>query len=322
MKEKDYLFAVSSIRANEAELLNESDMEQLINAPDYKKAIAILAEKGYEEPQGSNYSQMLDREIEKTWNTINKSAPEAIALRAFIVKNDFQNLKAILKAEVTGNDASKYFVLPALIDPDDMLEKVKQRQFSDLPDFISECAVKAYDTLIKTGNGQLCDIIIDTKALEAIIAFAKESNDNTLIDYAENFCFSAAIKTAYRSIKTNKNETFLNLAIAECDLYDKKELIIAALKGEDEFFDFLQTKGFSAYKDALKQGTSTFEKFCDDKSMEIMKTAKMTVFGISPLAGYFVAKEMESKCLRIILAAKISGVDNEAVRERMRALYV
>ncbi len=48
----------------------------------------------------------------------------------------------------------------------------------------------------------------------------------------------------------------------------------------------------------------------------------MTVFGISPLAAYYVANEIEIKCLRIILSAKLSEASSEVIRERMRELYV
>ena len=322
MKNRDYLFAVSAIRANELTLLKDSDLEQLINAPDYKKAVSMLAEKGFEMPEGNNYSKMLDEEIEKTWKLINESAPEANALKTFIVKNDFQNLKAILKAEMTGNDAEKYFVAPCVFDSAKMYKIISERKFDELPDFISDTAKRAYDAIVKTGSGQLCDILVDTAAVEAIVSFAKQSNDELLIKYANQFCLLTNIKTALRSIRTNKNRAFLENAIAETDFIDKKQFIDEALKGKDELLELLKQKGFSGPVQALENGTSAFEKYCDDELMGIMKKAKMTVFGISPLAGYFVARETEIKCLRIILSAKLSGVSNDIVRERMRELYV
>ena len=51
---------------------------------------------------------MLDGETEKTGSLIKSVAPSAEALDIFIVKNDFQNLKAVLKSEKTGDDAEKY----------------------------------------------------------------------------------------------------------------------------------------------------------------------------------------------------------------------
>ncbi|MEG1551150.1 MAG: hypothetical protein RR355_02655 [Oscillospiraceae bacterium] len=61
----DYLYAVAAIRANEVSLLKDADLQQLISVPDYKKAALLLTDKGYGSAEGTNYSKMLDAEIEK-----------------------------------------------------------------------------------------------------------------------------------------------------------------------------------------------------------------------------------------------------------------
>lgn len=321
MKDKNYLFAVASVRAKENALLSKSDLEQLINAESYKRAAAMLNEKGYEISEG-DYSAVLDEKLKEVWDFINSSAEEATALGAFVVKNDFQNLKAVLKAEVMGYDAEKYLVEPSMIEPKKLLDSVKNRNFGSLPEYIGETADKATQLLAKTENAQLCDALIDRAALETIIALAKTSDDSIIIKYANEYCLAANIKTAYRAIKTKKSRVFLNTAIAENELINRESLISAALSGEEEFFGFLSSNGFSDYEEALSNGSSAFEKYCDDKLLSIVKSAKMTAFGISPLAAYFVAKETEIKCLRIILSAKQSHISGDIIRERIRELYV
>ena len=322
MQNKDYLYAVASIRACENSLLKQSDLEQLINAPDYKKAVSLLAEKGYEEPEGTDYSAMLDRHMEEIWALVKKSAPEAEELNAFIVKNDFQNLKAILKSEVMAYKAQDYFATPSVIEPEELFDAVDKREFDRLPEFISQCAADAYDVLAKTGNGQLCDVTIDTATLGAIEKFADMGNDSTLSEYAHKYVLCADIKTAYRCMRTKKNAAFVKLAIAPCPLVSADGLVSAVLEGEEAFFEFLSANGLSDFKEALERNASAFEKYCDDCMLEIIKKAKMTAFGVSPLAAYYVAKETEVKCLRIILSAKLSSVSNDTIRERMRELYV
>lgn len=322
MKKNDYLFAVASVRALENNLLKQSDLEQLINAEDYKKATALLSDKGYDLNSGQDYSEVLDSELLKVWDYVSAAAPEADALKLFIVKNDFQNLKAALKAEVMKYNAEDFFVTPCIIEHKDLLECVSNRRFNDLPEYISEAAEQAFSTLTKTGNGQLCDAIIDTATLKTILSLAESSGDNVLCEYARLYCVAADIKTAYRAVKTGKNSVFLGYAIAECSGLNKNDIINAALEGEEAFSDYLNNSGLSDYNSALEQGGSVFEKFCDDKMLEAIKKAKMTAFGISPLAAYFVAKETEIKCLRIILSAKQSYVSSEIIRERMRELYV
>lgn len=322
MKTQDYLFAVSALRAGEESLLKESDLEQLINAPDYKKAISFLTEKGYEKPNGNDFSKMLDDRLSQVWDRVKKSASEAESLDMLIIKNDFQNLKAIIKSEVINDDARKYFVSPCVYDPEKMLESVKSRHFADLPEIMRETAEKAFGTVTKTGNGQYCDIIVDVGTLKAILSYAEKETDETLKKYAYEMCAACDLKTAYRCIGTKKNESFAKNAICGSPLLPKDGLVAVATGSEGEFSEYLVSVGFSEYAKALENGTSAFEKLCDDRLIRTVKQAKMTVFGISPLAAYYVANEIEIKCLRIILSAKLSEVSSEVIRERMRELYV
>jgi len=45
-------------------------------------------------------------------------------------------------------------------------------------------------------------------------------------------------------------------------------------------------------------------------------------FGPEPLFSYLVAKEMEIKILRIIMVSKMNNISPDAIRERLRDLYV
>ena len=65
--DKNYLYAVANIRANELSLLSRADIDALIDAPDYKTALTLLDGKGYDTSFGSDYSAMLDGETEKTF---------------------------------------------------------------------------------------------------------------------------------------------------------------------------------------------------------------------------------------------------------------
>ncbi len=321
MKKNDYLFAVASVRALENSLLKHSDLEQLINAEDYNRAIAMLSEKGYE-ISSTDYSSVLDEELEKTWDYVSKAAPESDSLKAFIVKNDFQNLKAIIKAEVMSYNAEDYLVKPSVIEPEKLLKAVKERKFDELPEFISVSAQNAIELISTTGNGQLSDAVIDAAAISAITSFLKAENDSLLSEYADTFCAVTDIKTAYRAVKTGKNRAFIERSVAPCEKLSKDDLVNAAASGIDELSDYLVSSGFSDYKAELDKSGTAFEKYCDDKLLQIIKKAKMTAFGVSPLAAYFVAKETEIKCLRIILSGKLCFVSGDIIRERMRELYV
>ncbi len=64
------------------------------------------------------------------------------------------------------------------------------------------------------------------------------------------------------------------------------------------------------------------EREIDNHLMNVVKMAKYKAFGLAPLIGYAVAKEIEIKIIRLILTAKRMHVKTEEIKERLRLPYV
>ena len=77
------------------------------------------------------------------------------------IQNDFHNLKASVKAVYTESDAEHLFISGGKYDAHHIYSCVKASEFSSLPEVLSLVAEEAYKTLLKTSDGQLCDMIID-----------------------------------------------------------------------------------------------------------------------------------------------------------------
>ena len=56
--------------------------------------------------------------------------------------------------------------------------------------------------------------------------------------------------------------------------------------------------------------------------IETMKPQKYQTFSVGPLAAYIIARENEIKTVRIILTGKQNDFPEEAIRERIREMYV
>ena len=73
---------------------------------------------------------------------------------------------------------------------------------------------------------------------------------------------------------------------------------------------------------ALRESASAFERWCDNRMIEMLKPQKYEAFSVGPLLGYLIARETEIKTVRIILTGKQNGFSDEAIRERIREMYV
>lgn len=60
----------------------------------------------------------------------------------------------------------------------------------------------------------------------------------------------------------------------------------------------------------------------DNYLIELIKPSLTINFGPEPLFSYVLAKEAEIKILRIIMVSKLNKLSPDAIRERLRDLYV
>lgn len=321
MSEK-YAFGVAMCRAKENSLLSVQDMDALIAAPSYKKALELLSGKVYKTESGYDYESFLKLRMNEAVETVKNASENSEFLNILFVKNDFHNLKTALKGEKSGIDYKEFFEPSGLCSYESLKKAVEEKDFSNLPELIRETAKKADELLQKTGSGQLCDIVCDKGALSAMLCLAERSKDEVLIRYAKNAVLCADIKILLRCAKTKKPKSFMDEALCEIPNFDFSKLKRAALNGMKALIEALSAAGFSEFTEKLEDGFFSFEKYCDDILMADFKKSRYTAFGLSPIAAYYYAVSAEVMCLRIILSGKLNGTDEAVIRGRMRELYV
>lgn len=319
MKDTDYAFAAANIRTAEKDLLSRSFIEQLINSENYDDVRRALIDKGFSEFESTDDAdKALSDYMEKTWDYLSEIAPDISELEFMIVKNDFHNLKAITKGIISAVDGRKFCIKPCITDIEMMYDCITSKNFDALPQMISETAKSGYELLTSTMDGQLFDMFIDSASLEATVHLARGNAFSKKI--ADAACAYANIKIAMRLAKTSANDVVYSYAFSECEDLDTDELAKAARRGYEQVITYLENSEYS-YLAQLKS-QAAIERECDDRIMKILSEAKLVGFGIEPLIAYYYARAAEWANLRIILSAKRAGFSNDAIKERMRDIYV
>ena len=185
MADKQYVYAVARIRSKELSLLSGAFLEQLTAAKDYDECIQLLMEKGWGEDGITNAGDILAIEKRKTWELINELVKDMSVFDVFLYANDYHNLKAAIKEVRMGDEYPGIFMDQGTVDVKLIREAVQTREFQNLPAAMRTPAEEAYKALLHTQDGQLCDIIIDKAALDAIYAAGKSSGNEFLELYAE-----------------------------------------------------------------------------------------------------------------------------------------
>jgi V/A-type H+-transporting ATPase subunit C len=322
MADNQYLYAVARIRSKEMNLLDKSDIEQLMNCKSEKECMHILADKGWGRTDDDTAEHMLAAEREKTWDLIRELVEDMSVFNTFLYNNDYHNLKAAIKQVYTDSKQDVIYISHGTIDPVIMLEAVKEHDFNKLPDYMRACAEEAYQVQMHTGESQLCDVIIDRAALDTILAKSRESGNEVLSEYGELRVVVADINIAIRSIKTGKDREFMERAIAECRSLNKQELINSSLDGIEAVYSYLLSTQYADAVDALKESPSAFERWSDNLIIRHISPQKYNPFTLSPLAAYILARDNEIKTIRILLSGKRTEIPDSSIRERLREMYV
>lgn len=322
MPEKQYIYAVARIRSKELQLLDDQFINQLMAAPGYNECLKLLLDKGWAKEGITELEQMLKHEQEETWDFISDLVEDMSVFDVLLLPKDYHNLKAAIKMVYTGSEDENIFLNHGSIDAGTILEAVKSQDFTLLPEHMRSAAGEAYRVLTETGDGQLCDLIIDKAALEAIYSAGKEQSDEVLKLFAEMKTASANIKVAVRAQRTGKSLEWIQRALAPCDTLDVEVLARAAVSGFDEICEYLMQTEYAEGVDELKRSLSHFERWCDDRLIQRIQPQKYNPFTLGPLAAYLLARDNEIKTVRIILLGKLNEISEEAIRERLRIMYV
>ncbi|MCQ2462889.1 MAG: V-type ATPase subunit [Clostridia bacterium] len=320
--ELKYAYAVARTKAVENKLLDRSVIDRLIAAETTQKACRILRDSGWEIPEKADALEYASARMEQIWRFLYESAPDKSALSILTVENDFHNIKAAVKSVFTDTQPDRLYIRPTVLNTDELTEMSKKHDFSLLGEYAASAAQKAYEIGVETGNGQKTDIILDIAALNRLSVLSQQSSWQLLKQICDIKLAAANIKTAVRTAQANKEYDFIRKALCNCGGLDSEKLARSACDGIDAVYGYLYTTVFSDAADALKKSTTAFEKWADDKITEAVKAVKWKTLGFEPLVAYYYANLAEVKNVRIILGAKISGADEQTVRQRVRELYV
>ena len=321
---KDYIYEVARIRVMENILLNKGDFDQLLAAPDAEAALAYLRDKGWgSSGDGSTAQSLLKAEEDATWALMEELLGEGKELDILRLGKDYHNLKAAIKDlyASSGLPAERLYLEGGTIPAQDIRQAVLDKNFDRLPEAMQEAAAQAHQVLSRTGDGQLCDNIIDKAALKALCAAAEEAPDPVLETFAATTVVNADIRMALRAAAAGASAPEISEMLAEAPDLNLQLLAEAAVSGKSSVAEYLKATPYEALAGALSRSMSAFECACDDLMIDRILPQKSEALTLGPLAAYVIARETEIKSVRLLLTGLQNGLPRERIQESLRQCY-
>ncbi len=323
MSDNGYAYAVARIRAKELTLLSAQTLDTLMAAKTAADCVRLLAEKGWGTGDANqSISSLLLTEREKTWALLRELVDDMSVFDVFLLANDYHNLKAAIKLVYTDQTLAGVYSHNGTAAPELIYDAVRERDYAALPEGMRAAAEEAYLALSHTGDGQLCDVIVDRAALQAVLEAGNASAFGLIRSYAQLTAALANIKIAARCQKTGKRLEFIKKALCPCEGLDTDSLAEAAAGGFEPMLKYLETTAFADAATALRGSFAQYERYADNAVMELIRPQKYHSFTVEPLAAYLLARENELAMVRLILTAKQNQLSEQSVRERLREMYV
>ena len=132
IKDTEYLYLSTKIRAMESRLLEGERMERMLEAATVEDAAKVLVECGYPEMPVvtvDTVDEVLAQAREQLFAEMSDLAPNEAMLDVFKVKYDYHNAKALLKSEAQGLDPDRLLVDTGRVHPAVLKEAVEKLGF-------------------------------------------------------------------------------------------------------------------------------------------------------------------------------------------------
>lgn len=320
--DKNFVFQVACVRGFEKTLLTTNNFNEMSNLKSGEDVIRYVKDKGIGDANDTDMASILVSERKKLTNDLNELVPDTDLSLVLKVRNDYHNLKAAIKESLQDGEVKNIYLTDCSIDIEDIKKAVKNKDYMLLPFEMAEVLRNSMDVYLKTQDSQLLDVIIDKASLEKMKEVSLESPYDFVKDYAETFVAIADIKISLRAAETKKNKEFLKYAIASCDSLLDSRLIETSSESVESLCSYLSSTAYKEVVPKIHESSHAFEKWCDDKIMDMISDMKYESFGIGPILAYAIAKDQELKLINIIYTSINNGFPVETIKERMRETYV
>lgn len=303
----NYTYAAAYVRSLENGMLNQSELRELSQCSNSESIMQFLEKKGF---SGETLAEMLENEQKKVWDTCIGLCGDDEPMKALLGENDYYNIKAVIKAALSGKDAEEFMLYPPMTEAEEIYNSVKSGDFSALSENTAKICSNAVRIYADTGSAQKLETYIDRCCGEDFLE--KSKCNDFLHGYAE---LTVMIKNLRIFLRGDKR--ILEDALIPCGSMD-----IDALKAAASKRDALEAQGLGTAYDIFEKSPGEFELFCNNMIADYIEKAKTDFFDFGAVLGYFVGKQTEIRNIRIIASGVAFGDGTADISERLVRGYV
>jgi len=328
----NYAYASGKLKTLEPTILDNTDIERMVDAPDFKSAFKVLNDTDYAdnllEIADLDYRDALRDDFDQLYRLLKNIIPDKNVFAFLYSERDFLIIRYLIKI--------KY--LNQLEKLDDLSIQNSINNIESLKAYILEKKDNGLDPEIKKiidlaeqeakQNPQPAEI--DTNITKHYFKFqirlAEKIKNKFISKLLKIQIDQANLLTYLRSKRLNLTKEMLinrlfdggNIKLAELiGFYEEDLKTIKSLV--NKYYNQAVVKNFDDYLD--KDSLFLFEKALEDFQTNYCRQAKMIAYGPEVVVAYYLAKTTAVKNIRLIMTGKLNQIPNEEIKKTLRATY-
>lgn len=320
------IFASARAKAKELNLFSEERLHRMMEAKTLEDAVRVLAEANYGggiNVTPYNFYDVLAEEERLATEFIREAAPKGMGIECFFMRNDYHNLKVLVKAKYTGAEYEETILPDGNYLFAELKEKYENNKLAFVNSYMGE-AVKNIEKFFEM-NGvspRKIDVEIDKAMYREISAELKKKDaDKYIKEYFTTLIDATNVGSLFRTITLGADWKFF-----EDNFIEGGEIALQAFKECGTDMTKLQklvagTKFKNLFVGVENGDLSRFETAKDNYLLTIFAVNKGDMFSVAPIVGYYLGKLNEIKVIRVVLICLKNNVSAEEMKKRVRALY-
>lgn len=310
------VYANAVARSKENGMLTDERLTNLFKSSSLEEGVRVLTECGYGggfvPSSPTQFEEILIRE-ESALTEFVLSVPD-VGLELFFLKDDYHNLKCLLKAHYAGTSTAA-MLKKASISPDRLRAGISGE--NPLENEMGE-GVREVAERMKAGlSPRVIDCVMDKAYYREVNRRAKKANPLLRV-YFQAETDTQNIDSFARTVRIGGDEVFFSENFLEGGSLSKDyftERLPLGLEGLND----------APYADLIKvllaDGLIAFETKREDYLLRMMKAERYDMFGVAPLVGYYLAKRAEIRMVRTALVCIKNGLPQAEMEKRKREQY-
>ena len=330
MLASSYLYASGKIRALEPKVLDRTDIERMVDAPDFTTAFKVLNDTDYAnnllDIQPHNYRDALRADLTNVFELLSIIIPDPCLLKVLFIKRDYLNIKLLLKQKFFGVELSSSLVGDTLYPLPPIQDMIMEGKTTSAPAEMRASLSRILKQLGSEPSPSQIDTITTRMYFEHAGQLAKKINNRFLTKLLEVQINGLNILNLIRGKRLGLDGSELEKHLVPGGSIDSQSLLKLYEAENSELrplvsrhFDLEALQRFNSFLE--NDNLHELEKSFEDFEIRFLRQAKMVAYGPEVVVAYFYAKRNADRNVRLIMTGKLNNMPGDEIKKTLREVY-